>query len=660
MRARLIRLAAAWAASILILSAAPALAGARGTLVRVSGVPRQFVQAPTLNVSLTVRSRSVRQLHGWLAGVTRLLPVRLHPSRAGGAGALPLSVSIPRSLMSGRYRLLICTQRHAPKRLPAPDCVSSHAISIVAAIPVLPGHNPVTVHPSADDSLAQTQTVGPQGGVLSATADDGSQLRLSIPAGALAGPEQITLSPLTGLGGSPVRFVAGADLQPAGLRLLAPATLQIFPAHRVSPARQVAFGYESGGTQFGLLPLADARTVTIPLLRLLGTGLASAGQSERARLQGRAPSDPEAALLAQLAGPLESVRRERSGPPFPGQSQPELATKGLLGGYFNRFVTPALRSATRGPAAWMSAASVALGWREEVAQLGFRRAFSAQQGPAVQALFGATLGHVWQQLTSNCAGPGKIGTLESALTLGRVAEALGDGGALGGSGVIDAGIAACSQMSIQTSVAVQLAQWQPADVRNPFAQILSTVTFAGTMSFHELRGINQLTFTSPQLPISEQVPSWTESTFATGEGCSDPALVAVSSDPAQMYAVLSGTLTVPADLFDFGAPPWSLGVAVTGADQASWSMTCPPGLPKTFQQPPGAMSALAAITAVTPIVFTPTAASRQFRGSADILGGSTIAGVGNANGTASVNVPQSARDRARVSPQRPSARRRHR
>lgn len=107
-----------------------------------------------------------------------------------------------------------------------------------------------TVAPVVDSARAVSQTIGRDGGAL-----ESRGVRLQIPAGAVTNPVRITLTPLTGLSGSPLQGqVVGATFQPDGLALLKPGILS-FPAPAGTKAADVlAFGFAGSGTDLHLVP----------------------------------------------------------------------------------------------------------------------------------------------------------------------------------------------------------------------------------------------------------------------------------------------------------------------------------------------------------------------------------------------------------------------
>jgi hypothetical protein len=142
--------------------------------------------------------------------------------------------------------------------------------------------NPLTLTVALDQSRATRATLPTTGGTLTATAADGTRFTLTLPRDALLLPTTITLTPVVGVSGLPngVRFVAGVDILPDGLRLYQPATLVIEPpAGKAVPIeREVSFASHSRGRQAHRYPLrVQPRTPTFDLFHFssyyLGDGI---------------------------------------------------------------------------------------------------------------------------------------------------------------------------------------------------------------------------------------------------------------------------------------------------------------------------------------------------------------------------------------------------
>ncbi len=503
-------------------------------------------------------------------------------------------------------------------------------------IKILVGTQNVTVTPVLDGSRSTTATVGPAGGTLATTAQDGTTFQLTIPAGALAGSEQLTLTPLVSMAHGGVKLIAGVGLAPDGLQLLKTAELAITPARHVARSSQVGFGYEGTGSEFGLTPLAVRSNIEIPVLSLGGFGLASATRGQISRRQHHPPIDATAAWLAQLAIPLRQLRSHRS------VQANRRTVKGVLAAYYTGYVRPLLGNAGSSFAAWNAAATRGVGWLNEVQTLGYARQFPGYSRRLRSSIFNTALRRQWGAVTGSCAAKRTLGDLQDALALARSAQALKKASNIGGNGAIAAALFGCAQLNLRAALNRTTVNWQSGLSSDRVfsdtvvAQIASTRLLLG-----QLLGTNQFTFGSAHVAVTETINSWTQGAAYAARGCTKPSFVGFSASPAQMYGAFAATLTVSADLFARSSPPpTTVAVSVAGVDLANWTTTCPPSQAISFSESPGAMSGLTAVTTLTPIRINSTANSnaKKFQGSADIIAGATITGYANGNGKITVNV----------------------
>jgi hypothetical protein len=649
MRVRLIRLlvpVAALAALCTVL-AAPAGAAMPVRLLAIGGLPRTFVQTQSLSFTMTARNRSGGSanptLTAWLEGAGTLTRVGLRPDRlallGGQRSTVTLAASLPSEIVAARDRLIVCAARQRLSTLPKQGCVRSSPFSVIASVRIATGQG-ATVRPTLDPSRAVTTRIGTAGGTVSASAADGSQYALTIPAGALAGEEQVTIVPITKLSGSGMKLAAGAQLEPDGLRLLEPATLALTPARAVTLTEETGFAYQGTGSEFGLAPLAPGRAIGMPVLRLGGLGVGSASTGQLSTRLAHPPHDAFAAFLSQLSAPVRLLRLRGLGRHPAASTDPATEAKGELGGFYNQYVQPSLRRAGSSLGAFSTAAQRTLAWERELDLLGERRAFAGEQLPVLAAGLSKALVTIWGKRTTTCAAHKTIGNLQAVLTLGHVAQALGLDSAIGGPDAIAAATQGCAQVTGQVSITIAAAGWQAADMNSPLGQIVSTVTANAPLSLTGAPAENRFTFASPHVAATEEVASASESTTYQTAGCSPPTFVSYTSDPSQMYAAFAGTLAVPDDLFDVKPPPWTFDLTITGADQAKWAVTCPPAMtPTPFTQSPQAMEGLGAVTSASPIRLTAQKTSRQFTGSADLIAGSSVSGFASARGRADVVLP---------------------
>lgn len=501
------------------------------------------------------------------------------------------------------------------------------------------GHQNVTVAPVLDPTRAASATIGSAGGSLTATTAGGAALTLTFPAGALAGNEFVTMTPLQRLGHAGVKLVAGAQLTPSGLRLLKPAQLSITPFNPIPRSREVAFGYEKSGTQFGLIPLSLSSAVKIPLVSLGGAGLARGNSGQVSSRAAHLPSDPTAAWLAQLALPLHAQRSKHSVAADVAQ------VKDLLGAYFQSFVKPKLHSAGKGINAWNREATRALAWWRETRALGYAHSFRSQVKQLRKTVFGKALRHRWQLTTGACAsGQRTLGRLHTALVLARTAQTVGTGSKLGGAGAIATALSNCAGLAMTAVLNPTTTGWQSGLASSYLSQINTIVqTPTLPLTLQQELGSDQFAYASARTVPVERVTSWTLAPNYMSQGCTQPTFLGFSSDPNQMYAAFTATLTVPADIFQNApSPDPTVMVTVSGADQANWSTSCSAGHTTFFSQAPAAMAGLGSVTATTPVRVTQsrTASNQKFVGSANILSGSTITGYAFDNGRITVTAPR--------------------
>jgi hypothetical protein len=89
--------------------------------------------------------------------------------------------------------------------------------------------NPFELALSLDHARSITDTIDEDGGSLVGTNQQGDVFRLTIPAGALLGPQEITMIPLAEITAGPVGSGFGVQLEPDGLGFTTPATLTMEP-----------------------------------------------------------------------------------------------------------------------------------------------------------------------------------------------------------------------------------------------------------------------------------------------------------------------------------------------------------------------------------------------------------------------------------------------
>jgi hypothetical protein len=308
---------------------------ARVEVGRVTASPPRPVAGGPLMVSVRVRNagrgraartpirlrlQPLRKKRRGRALFASLRAPKLKPgkrARLRGIAVIPLKVR-------GRFRLVACPGRG--KR----GCGRARRKITVRR----PRPRPLKVSPLLDRAAAKFALIGPKGGSVSAVAADGTKLELTIPPKALIAQQRITLTPLLRIKGLPFKLRGGAQLGPAGLRLLRPAKLTIDPPRATRVRRTATIGYAHG--QAGLVPgKRRVGSTVIELMHFSGGALVDWRPAQWIRIGPRLPSSAEARAAQRLATALD----------MPGNAAAERAYVDALREWFADYVEPRLKLA---------------------------------------------------------------------------------------------------------------------------------------------------------------------------------------------------------------------------------------------------------------------------------------------------------------------------
>jgi hypothetical protein len=159
--------------------------------------------------------------------------------------------------------------------------LSGYSTASVKTAAVLP--NPLTVQATFAEDQTVTQSIGPDGGNMSLTDQNGVIYKLKVPAGAVLAATDFTLTPVTDVQGWPLDGpnLGSVRIGPEGLDLNAHLTLTItvpggFPKDGTIP---VGYGFDGTGTEFHLFPAgvtaAGTSTQTVNKAGSQGVGTGS-------------------------------------------------------------------------------------------------------------------------------------------------------------------------------------------------------------------------------------------------------------------------------------------------------------------------------------------------------------------------------------------------
>ena len=154
---------------------------------------------------------------------------------------------------------------------------------------------------AGEESASATAEIGPDGGTLSTTADDGTNFTLTIPEGALFSTETITMTPI-GSAESPLetaRFL-GVIMEPDGLILFEPAILEIGGAD-IDAEASYGFSAESSGDGLHLTPTTISEGVGVMVPHFSSVGVVNAQFAEAFTLEDLAPKGRKEAVTHDVA-----------------------------------------------------------------------------------------------------------------------------------------------------------------------------------------------------------------------------------------------------------------------------------------------------------------------------------------------------------------------
>jgi hypothetical protein len=404
-------------------AAAPAAALAKtkpGPLPKLQTVSPLATAMPGARVPVrtVAKGRSARARLSYLLSAdrrpsksdARIGATNLPALRPGTTATATTTVKIPARGKIGSWYLLACVG--AGK---TPQCSA-------VPLPVLSNPTPCTVWVPTDATHAASALISAaDGGTLTATGADGSTYTLTLPAGALASDETISLTPvssLRGLGaGTPA---AGAQITPDGLALLKPATLVITPAHPVPVARQTGYFWHGTGRESGLYPPnPEPKSFTLTLYHFSGYALVDADRAARTAI-----SNQPTNVQDRYADYVKAVSAARAADDKgPAQAALAKATLALLQTQLDAVVKPALAAAATDDRLAVSAVQTGLTWAHQAQVLG---AFDAEARQVLTQVV-AILRNALEQSAKRCST--NVAFTERVLYLAHVLAVLGAGDA---------------------------------------------------------------------------------------------------------------------------------------------------------------------------------------------------------------------------------------
>lgn len=271
-------------------------------------------------------------------------------------------VKVPLTTPVGRWRVLVCadTPSRVRERYEGNNCRASSTVVTVKKPapppPPPPPTGPIDVTYATASAQAKTQRMYGVGDTVTTTGPDGTTYALTMPIGSLISHVDVTLSPVSSIGGYPLTGQARAvEIKPHGLRLLKPARLVITPPEGTALSAPTGFLFAEGGADFHRYPIAPGGGIALDLMHFSTPGVGTASAAQLDRLDASVPADREAAFEGDLA---EAVGDGGSG------------VRQVLEGYRDNIVDPGLDAATTDDARAADAIADALALERQAQLLG--------------------------------------------------------------------------------------------------------------------------------------------------------------------------------------------------------------------------------------------------------------------------------------------------
>ncbi len=172
----------------------------------------------------------------------------------------------------------------------------------------------INLQPQLDTAHAVSKLVTIAGGAtLITTGADGSQYTLTLPPNSVLFDVRVTMTPITALGGLSASggLKAGVHLEPDGMSLGVPATLDIVPASLVPVTEEISFSYSGNGKQayaYGMGVNASRTRFTI--LHFSGWAIGRGTDAQRAAMF-QSHVDSATNRILQSLAPIIYAERQR-------------------------------------------------------------------------------------------------------------------------------------------------------------------------------------------------------------------------------------------------------------------------------------------------------------------------------------------------------------
>lgn len=299
---------------------------------------------------------------------------------------------VTKTVKGKKKRVKVCRNVSAPRPTATPTDVP---------YPAPP--NPLSVSVETDATRAVSAAIPVTGGTLTARSADGSTFTLTIPGGALSEETNVTMTPISRIGGLPAKAVlgAGVDLRPEGLTFLKPAQLVMTLAHPVPPAQQISVGYREAGRELYLEPLdLDPNTISFTLFHFSGHALFTPKSDDAPAVQGLLISHTPTNAFDQFGQHMEPLIQGNRANQVSDQRVYDTAAA-LLRLFYEQTLLPTATTATGDSSALPDALQYYIMWENYIQKYGLDSRFTKEEKEVLNLLRTAVR-HAIEEAGTHC------------------------------------------------------------------------------------------------------------------------------------------------------------------------------------------------------------------------------------------------------------------
>ncbi len=231
--------------------------------------------------------------------------------------------------------------------------------------------NPLQVTVNLEKGAESKSVIPVTGGTITALGADGTRFTLIIPANALLSDQEIHIIPVSSIDGLPLSggLAAAVNLEPEGLLLFEPVTLNIELSHEITNGEFLGFSFLNKGEELFLYPTeVNGNIVTVQLMHFSGYGGGSGSSDDASNMDNYPPSSAQNQAMQAAANATSKA----------GDNIPYDEYERILRDWYNSSVAPSLKAATTDDKNIEQPITEFMRWATQVASCGLTDKFELE------------------------------------------------------------------------------------------------------------------------------------------------------------------------------------------------------------------------------------------------------------------------------------------